>query len=142
VFDLSKLFLSNMIKNKEGHIINIASSAAYHPIPTMAVYAATKAFVLMYSEALSMEARDHNVKVFAMSPGSTNTNFFNNGGVSYGKMRTPNDVVEASIRAINANQISKIHGFNNYITSTLLPRLTTRKFIANFVYNTMKKQSK
>ncbi|RDX00575.1 SDR family NAD(P)-dependent oxidoreductase [Listeria kieliensis] len=143
LFDLTKLFLDGMIKRNHGQIINIASSSAYHPIPTMAVYAATKAFVLSFTEALSLECRDKNVQVLAFSPGATDTNFFSaSGGVAYGNLRTPEGVVQASVKALKQNKISKIDGFNNYFTSSILPRLLTRNRMANLVYGIMKKQLK
>lgn len=143
LFDLTKLFVDGMIQRNRGQIINIASSSAYHPIPTMAVYAATKAFVLSFTEALSLECRDKNVQVLAISPGATDTNFSSeSGGVAVGNLRTPEGVVKASIEALEKKKISKIDGFNNYFTSAILPRLLTRNRMANLVYGIMKKQLK
>lgn len=140
LFDLTKLFLNSMIKNNNGTIINVASTSAYHPIPTMAVYAASKAFVLSFSEALSAETKKTNVQVFAISPGATDTNFFSNGGVSYGNLRTPEHVVDITMSALNKKKISKIDGFNNYFTSMILPRILTRNRMVKMVYNIMTKQ--
>lgn len=141
VFDLTKLFLKPMVEHNTGTIINVASSSGYHPIPTMAVYAASKAFVLSFTEALATECAQTNVKVLAISPGATDTNFFSaGGGVSYGNLRTPEHVVQVAINAINKGKISKIDGFNNYVTSTFLPRILPRKQMAKFVHNIMKKQ--
>ncbi len=143
LFDLTKLFLTDMIKRDNGQIINVASSSAYHPIPTMAVYAATKAFVLSFSESLSIECKGTGVQVFAISPGATDTNFFSSGGgVAYGKLRSPNQVVNVTIEAMKKNRISKIDGWNNYMTSTFLPRVLTREKMVKVVYNIMKKQLK
>ncbi|ALS01355.1 dehydrogenase [Enterococcus silesiacus] len=143
LFDLTKLFLNKMKEKNQGQIINVASSSAYHPIPTMAVYAATKAFVLSFSESLSMECKKTNIQVFAISPGATDTNFFSNGGgVSYGSLRTPENVVQATIKAMNKGKISKIDGLNNYFTSTVLPRILPRKNMAKMVYGIMQKQLK
>ena len=134
LFDLTKLCLNDMLTRNEGTIINVASSSAYHPIPTMAVYAATKAFVLSFTEALAFECKQTNIKLLAISPGATDTNFSSEeAGVSFGKLRTPEHVVETSLRAIEQGKISKIDGLNNYITSTLLPRLFSRKMMVNFV---------
>ncbi|MGX4593237.1 SDR family NAD(P)-dependent oxidoreductase [Leuconostoc sp. JNUCC 76] len=140
LFDLTKLFLNSMIENNNGTIINVASTSAYHPIPTMAVYAASKAFVLSFSEALSAETKGTNVQVFAISPGATDTNFFSNGGVSYGNLRTPEHVVDITMSALNKKKISKIDGFNNYFTSMILPRILTRNRMVKMVYNIMTKQ--
>lgn len=141
LFDLTKLFLHDMITLNQGKIINVASSSAYHPIPTMAVYAASKAFVLSFTEALSVECNGTNVQVFAISPGATDTNFFSNGGgVAYGTLRTPEGVVETTMKAMNKNKISKIDGANNYFTSTFLPRMLPRKKMVTLVSNIMRKQ--
>lgn len=74
---LTKLFLSNMIKNKEGKILNIASTAAFFPGPYMAVYYASKAYVLSLSEALASELKNTGVTVSALCPGPTKTAFQN-----------------------------------------------------------------
>ena len=141
LFDMTKLFLNPMLRNNEGIIINVASTSGYHPIPTMSVYAASKSFVLSFTESLATEYEKSNVKILALSPGATDTNFFSEGGgVSYGSLRTPDHVVSVSMKAINNKKISKIDGFNNYFTSTFLPRLLTRKKMASMVYNIMKKQ--
>lgn len=141
LFDLTKLFLGPMVKMNTGTIINVASTSGYHPIPTMAVYAASKAFVLSFTEALATECSNTNVKVFAISPGATDTNFFSSGGgVSYGNLRTPEHVVQVAENAMNKGKISQIDGLNNYFTSTFLPRLLPRKTMAKMVYNIMKKQ--
>lgn len=69
----------NLMKiNKNGRIINIASIGSFVPGPKMAVYYATKAFVLSFSESLSLELKNDNIKVCALCPGPTKTNFFNN----------------------------------------------------------------
>ena len=142
LFDMTKLFLAPMLRNNEGIIINVASTSAYHPIPTMAAYAASKSFVLSFTEALAMEYEKSNVKILAISPGATDTNFFSEGGgVSYGSLRTPDHVVFVSMKAIKDKKISKIDGLNNYFTSTFLPRLLTRKRMASMVYHIMKKQT-
>lgn len=141
LFDLTKLFLEPMLKRNTGTIINVASTSGYHPIPNMAVYAASKAFVLSFTEALAIECSKTNVKILAISPGATDTNFFSSGGgVSYGNLRTPEHVVQVTIDALNKGKISKIDGFNNYFTSTFLPRLLPRKKMVKVVYNIMQKQ--
>ncbi|MGK7890486.1 MAG: SDR family NAD(P)-dependent oxidoreductase [Leptolyngbyaceae cyanobacterium] len=73
--DLTYQFLPDMVKRRSGSIINVGSIAAFQPIPYMAIYAATKAFVLSFSEALWVEAEPFGVKVLALCPGPTTTNF-------------------------------------------------------------------
>lgn len=72
---LTRLFLPGMIKNKFGKILNIASTAAFQPGPTMSVYFATKAFVLSFSEAIANELKGTGVTVTALCPGATETGF-------------------------------------------------------------------
>ncbi|HEX9128242.1 MAG TPA: SDR family oxidoreductase, partial [Gemmatimonadaceae bacterium] len=72
---LTKLFLPPMIKRKSGRLLNVASTAAFQPGPGMAVYYATKAYVLSFSEALAEELRHSGVTVTALCPGPTRTEF-------------------------------------------------------------------
>ena len=72
---LTKLFLPPMIKRRSGRVLNVASTAAFQPGPLMAVYYATKAYVLSFSEALSEELRNSAVTVTALCPGPTHTDF-------------------------------------------------------------------
>jgi short-subunit dehydrogenase len=72
---LTRLFLPEMLKRKSGKILNVASTAAFQPGPEMAMYYASKAFVLSFSEALSEEVRGTGVSVTTLCPGPTNTNF-------------------------------------------------------------------
>ncbi|HEY4153664.1 MAG TPA: SDR family NAD(P)-dependent oxidoreductase [Pseudolysinimonas sp.] len=79
VVDLCRAFVEPMIARCSGVILNIASTAAYQPVPGMAVYAASKAFVKLFTEALWHEARPHGVTVFAVSPGAVASEFFAEG---------------------------------------------------------------
>ena len=72
---LTKLFLAPMIKRKSGRVLNVASTAAFQPGPLMAVYYATKAYVLSFSEALAEELRNSEITVTALCPGPTDTDF-------------------------------------------------------------------
>ena len=73
---LTHRFLGPMRERKQGTILNVASTAGFQPVPYMATYAATKAFVLSFSQALWEENRKHGVHVMALCPGVTDTNFF------------------------------------------------------------------
>ncbi len=77
---LTKLFLKDMVLTNEGKILNLASIVSVMPNPYMAVYGATKAFVLSFTEALRNECKDTNVTITALLPGATNTDFFNRAG--------------------------------------------------------------
>lgn len=74
--DLSHHFLPTMLANKRGGIINVASTASFQPMPYMAVYAATKAYVRSLSEAMNAECKHSGVTVTALCPGPVATNFF------------------------------------------------------------------
>src|SRR6478672_1120040 len=85
---LSKLFLPAMIKRRSGRILNVASTAAFQPGPLMAVYYATKAYVLSFSEALAEELRNSGVTVTALCPGPTQTAFADSAQMSNSKLFT------------------------------------------------------
>jgi short-subunit dehydrogenase len=74
---MTHLFLKDMLKRNNGKILQLASVASYQPTPLLAVYAATKAFVLSFSDALANELKDSGITVTALIPNATDTNFFN-----------------------------------------------------------------
>lgn len=74
---MTHLFVKDMLKRKSGRIMQLASVASYQPTPLLAVYAATKAFVLSFSDALANELKDSGITVTALLPNATDTNFFN-----------------------------------------------------------------
>jgi short-subunit dehydrogenase len=86
--DLTYKFLLPMRERRQGTIINVASTAAFQAVPFMATYAATKAFVLSFSEALAEENAKHGIRVLALCPGVTDTNFFAASKIDRPPMRT------------------------------------------------------
>jgi short-subunit dehydrogenase len=126
--ELTYLFLAPMRERKDGAIINVASTAGFQPVPFMATYAATKAFVLSFSEALWEENRPHGVKVMALCPGVTDTNFFEASRMQKPPARTsqtPEAVVEVALRALTRGKSSVISGWTNLFmveTERLVPR--------------------
>jgi short-subunit dehydrogenase len=82
---LTKLYLRDMLEQGGGRILQLASIAAYQPTPFLAVYAATKAFILSFSDAIGTELRDTNVTVTALIPSATDTDFFNKAGMQHTK---------------------------------------------------------
>ena len=128
--ELSYVFLP-MIERRRGGIIHVASTAAYQPVPYMAVYGASKAFVLSFSEALWGEYRARGVRVLALSPGPTRTPFFDRAGeaAQVGKMASPEALVRFGLAAFDRNRPSAIHGRGNALTA-LFTRLATRKLTA------------
>ena len=119
VIDLTHRFLGPMRDRKRGTIINVASTAGFQAVPYMATYAATKAFVLSFSEALWEENRSHGVHVMALCPGVTETNFFEASGMDRPPMRTiqtPEEVVETALRALPREKLTVISGWTNWLT--------------------------
>jgi uncharacterized protein len=126
--ELTHRFLVPMRERKSGTIINVASTAGFQAVPYMATYAATKAFVLSFSEALWDENRRHGVHVMAVCPGVTETNFFETAGMDHPPMRiiqTPEEVVDTTLRALNRQKSTVISGWANRFTieaERILPR--------------------
>jgi len=116
--ELTYRFLIPMRELKQGTIINVASTAGFQPVPFMATYAATKAFVLSFSQALWEENRKHGVHVMALCPGVTETNFFEAANIDRPPMRvaqTPEDVVATALRALARNKSIVVSGWANLL---------------------------
>ena len=114
--ELTYLFLPPMRAKKRGAIMNVASTAGFQPVPFMATYAATKAFVLSFSEALWEENRTHGIEVMALCPGVTEINFFDASRMRRPPARgvqTPEQVVDIGLRALARGKSSVISGWSN-----------------------------
>lgn len=94
--ELSRLFLPKFIQRRSGAILNVASTAAFQPGPLMAVYYATKAYVVSFSEALHNEAKEHGVKVVCLCPGPTRTEFQQRAGMNHTKLFKGSNVTDAA----------------------------------------------
>ena len=135
--ELAHRFLEPMRERKRGTIINVASTAGFQPVPYMATYAATKAFVMSFSEALWDENRAHGVHVMALCPGVTETNFFEASGIDRPPMRTvqtPEEVVETALRALNRKKSLVISGWANWFVveaERFVPRSAVVKVAGN-----------
>ena len=92
VVDLTSRFMTGMVDRGRGSVINIASTAAFQPLPGSAVYAATKSFVLSFSEAIRTELRGSGVTVTAVCPGPVKTEFTEVAGFGGVEDRTPSAV--------------------------------------------------
>jgi hypothetical protein len=133
--ELCREVLPAMIERRSGGILNVASTAAFQPGPGMAVYFATKAFVLSLSEALHEEAKRFGVKVSALCPGPTRTEFGEVAGFKGTKLigRLSMDaepVVRAGLEALDANRAVAITGVVNKagaLSIRFLPRSLVRK---------------
>jgi len=119
VVDVTHRFLGPMRERKRGTIINVASTAGFQAVPYMATYAATKAFVLSFSEALAEENRLHGIHVMALCPGVTETNFFEASKIDRPPMRTiqtPEEVVDTALRGLARQKSLVISGWANWLT--------------------------
>jgi short-subunit dehydrogenase len=138
--ELTYRYLVGMRERKRGAIINVASTAAFQPVPFMATYAATKAFVLSFSEALWEENRPLGIQVMALCPGVTETNFFEAAKIERPPMRiaqTPEQVVETALGALRRGRSHVISGWANYLM-TESERLLPRSLIARMVGNVLR----
>jgi short-subunit dehydrogenase len=118
---LTHAFLPGMLERKRGGVINVASTASFQPVTYMAVYGATKAFVRSFSAALREEVRGRGVRVLALCPGPTATEFFDKGvAVVPGPMRTSHDVVKTALTAFDAGKAVVVDGALNKIMSVLV----------------------
>ncbi len=133
--ELTHAVLPGMVERGTGAILNVASTAAFQPGPGMAVYFATKAFVLSFSEALHEEVRGHGVRVTALCPGPTETEFgavagFKGNGAFDRLSARSQDVVAAGLLALDLNRAVMIPGLANKFGAQghrLLPRNWLRK---------------
>jgi len=137
---LTHLFLPEMVEWHSGKILNVASTAAFQPGPLMAVYYATKAFVLSFSEAIANELKGTGVTVTALCPGPTETGFQKRAAMEESRLVSGKKIMDAAtVAKIGYNGLKKgkavvIPGFRNQIM-TLSVRFTPRKMVTNIVRN-------
>lgn len=126
--DLARRFLPPMLGRGHGAIINVASTAGFQPWPTMSVYAATKAYVRSFSQALWSETRGTGVRVLSVCPGATDTEWMANTGSPdmLPRRRTPEQVVQSTFRALNRSTPEVVDGPLNRLTSLLAGLVPTR----------------
>jgi len=128
VVDLTHALLPAMLVRGSGTIINVASLGGFQPAPYLAVYGATKAFVISFSQALAAELRGRGVLVLALCPGPVNTAFFDVLGsreAAIGQQLSAEAVVAAALGALEHRRSLVVPGWRNRLTATatrLLPR--------------------
>jgi short-subunit dehydrogenase len=140
--DLCRAFAPEMIARKRGGIINVASTAAFQPGPKMAVYFATKAYVLSFTEALHEELKPHGIKVSCLCPGPTRTEFgevagFGGNGLFDHVAMQPPEVVQAGLDGLEKNRAVVVPGWINKVTaasSRFAPRSWARKIAGSIKY--------
>ncbi|MFN8285691.1 MAG: SDR family oxidoreductase [Chitinophagales bacterium] len=124
---LTKFYLQEMVKRNRGKILQLASIAAYQPTPLLAVYSATKAFVLSFTDSLINEVKDTNVTITALIPGPTDTDFFNKANaqntVAAQNAKSPAEVAKAGYEGLMEGKHHAVApGMKNQvIMSSLLP---------------------
>jgi len=129
---LTRLFLPGMLERRTGGVLNVASTAGFQPLPNLSVYAASKAFVLNFSEALWAECKSRGVRVFCLCPGNTLTRFHQTAGIDKQRMffsASAGDVAQFALRKfLKSSQPSAIYGFWNKLmiyAERLSPRRLT-----------------
>jgi len=132
VVALTHQVLSEMIRRGSGAVINVASVVAFQPLPHFAVYAATKAFVLSFTEAIAEEVKGTGVRILALCPGAARTEieiFARNEG-PLGKLPSlgPEEIVTAALRALEDGSVVEVVGWLNWM-ATLMIRFTPRSVV-------------
>ncbi len=141
---LTKLFLKDMLEQNEGKILNIASTAAFQPGPLMAVYYATKAYVLSFSEAIANELQGSGVTVTALCPGPTESGFQARANMEQSKLVSGQRIMDAETvaligyRGLMKNKTVVIPGLKNKLL-VLTVRFTPRNIVTQIVRNMQKR---
>ena len=138
--ELTGLFLPGMVERRRGGVLNVASVAGFVPGPGMAVYYATKAFVLSFTEALAGELAGTGVKVMALCPGPTETNFGTVAHVKGARLvriarMSASEVAIQGHRAFRGRRVVSVSGWKNRLLVLLIrltPRLLVRKITRKF----------
>lgn len=137
VIRMCSAFLPDMKKRKSGTVVNISSTTAFVPLANEAVYAASKAFILSFSQALYEEMKPFGVTVCTVCPGVTNTDFFKTAGFALDHFQgaDPADFAAYAHKQIMKKRPLSVHRFSNQAISVwarLFPRGTVRKISAKF----------
>jgi short-subunit dehydrogenase len=131
---LTHRFLPGMVERGSGHIVNVVSTSAFQPVPYLAVYAASKAYVLFFTEGLADELKGTGVRVQALCPGLTESEFHQVSGTDQVRFTktpamTPEDVVRASLEGLEKGSLRVVPGLANRLmaaTQGFLPRSLVR----------------
>lgn len=137
VVHLTRLFLPEMVARRGGDILILASTAAFQAVPYISTYAATKAFDLFFAEGLAEEMKPHGIRVCALCPGSTESEFHAVAGQEAftAKKQEPADkVARTGLQALAAGKSYVISGLGNYLgahSQRLVPRRLVTRVAAN-----------
>lgn len=140
--DLCRAVAPQMIERQSGGILNVASTAAFQPGPKMAVYYATKAFVLSLTEALHEELKPHGIKMSCLCPGPTRTEFGDVAGFGGNRLfdrvaMNAAEVVETGLRGLESNHAVVVPGWMNKVAAAstrFAPRTVVRKIAGSIKY--------
>jgi short-subunit dehydrogenase len=136
---LTRALLPGMLQRQRGGILNVASTAAFQPGPLMAVYYATKAYVLSFSEAVAEETRGSGVTVTALCPGPTASGFQAGADMESSKLvkgrKLPSSASVAAygVRAMNSGKVVAVPGFTNKVMAASV-RFTPRTMLRRIVH--------
>ncbi len=140
----TKLYLKEMVKRDDGKIMNVASTAAFQPGPTMAVYYATKAYVLHFSEAIANELKDKKITITALCPGATESGFQSVAQMEESKLvkgkKLPSSRAVAlyGYKAMMKGKTVAIHGIMNRMLANSV-RFMPRKIVTAVTRNIQNK---
>jgi short-subunit dehydrogenase len=138
--ELTYLFLPALKQEQQAYILNVSSTAAYQAVPTLSVYAATKAFVLQFSRGIAVELKNSPVSVSCLCPGATDTHFMDRAGMDAIKHvaekfnMPPAEVAKTAVEGMFRKEAEIIPGLTNKITSKLvafIPKALTERIAAN-----------
>jgi uncharacterized protein len=147
VANLSHAMLPELKKHAKSYILNVASTAAYQAVPTLATYAASKSFVVLFTRGLRMELKETSISVTCLSPGATSTNFIDRAGMDAMKERAekfsmkPEAVAKIGIDGMFRGKAEILPGFVNWISvqmTYLMPKFIPEKIAAG-LYKTENK---
>ena len=128
---LTKLFVKDMVKAGGGNIVNIASTAAFQSVPNFSSYAATKAYVLSFSESIAYELKNDNIYVTVICPGATKSEFAEVSNADeklFSKAPTSNELAEFTYKSMKKRKTTAIYGFKNNLMVQSI-RTTPRKLV-------------
>lgn len=128
--ELTRLLLPGLLTRGRGAVVITGSVAGRQPLPLHAVYSATKAFDLLFGEALAVELRDRGVDVLVLEPGSTQTEFADQAGEIGAEGELPEQVVQVALDALG-RQPSVVSGWWNWLRANLATRLLPRPLVAH-----------
>jgi short-subunit dehydrogenase len=134
VVHLTRLYLPEMVARKHGDVLILASTASFQSVPYISTYAATKAFDLLFAEGLAEEMKPYGIRVCALCPGSTESEFADVAGQTHiaatrANRETAEKVAQTGLRALAAGKSYVVSGLGNY-WGVLGQRLVSRRFVA------------